>query len=110
MPQVFHTVLFRFRPEVTQQQIDDCYAQLADLKNRIPGILSFSGGPYSSPEGLNRGFGHGFVMIFADETSRNDYLSHPEHQRVVDKLLPLLEAEGGVIAFDWLDRQDGSPA
>jgi len=75
---------------------------LAALREKIPGLLDFSGGPYASPEGINQGFTHGFVMTFADTASRNAYLSHPEHEKVKQFVLPDIDGGlSGVIAFDW---------
>jgi len=76
---------------------------LDGLREKIPGLLDFSGGPYSSPEGLNQGFTHGFIMTFADEASRDAYLPHPDHEVVKQQILAHLD--GGleaVAAFDWL--------
>lgn len=106
MPEVIHTVLLKFRGDIPPGDIEDIFGQIRALGEKIPGILSFTGGPYSSPEGLNRGFTHGFVMRFSDEVSRDTYLPHPEHQRVVEQLLPMLEGNQGAIAFDWLDEED----
>ncbi|MAU06345.1 MAG: stress protein, partial [Deltaproteobacteria bacterium] len=58
----------------------------------------FSGGPYTSDEGLNQGYTHGFIMTFIDVEARNHYLPHPEHQHVKTAILP---AVGDVIAFDF---------
>ena len=72
------------------------------LREKIPGMLSFAGGPYSSPEGLNRGFTHAFVMTFRDERSRDAYLPHPEHEKVKETVLGALDGGiDGVIAFDF---------
>jgi hypothetical protein len=78
------------------------FAELAGLKETIPGLLSFAGGPYASPEGLNRGFTHGFAMTFRDAKARDGYLPHPDHERVKESILPLLEGGlDGVLAFDF---------
>jgi hypothetical protein len=77
----------------------------AALRHKIPGIRDFSWGPYSSPEGLHRGFTHGFAMTFADEASRDAYLPHPEHERVKAQIVEVLD--GGLdaaVAFDWVER------
>ncbi len=103
MPQVKHVVLVRFKPAVTQAKIGELFAALARLPQVIPGIVDFSWGPYSSSEGLNQGFSHGFATTFADAASRDAYLVHPEHDQV--KMLFLPELAGGVegvIAFDWI--------
>ena len=66
MPKVNHTVLLKFRPEVTDDQITQVFENLAKLKNSISDIVEFTGGPNNSPEGLADGFTHGFSMIFSD--------------------------------------------
>jgi hypothetical protein len=97
-----HVVLLKVRPDVEAQQVEAVFAALGALKNKIPGILTFAGGPYSSPEGLNRGFTHGFVMKFSDAAARDVYLDHPEHEKVKGQVLEVLEGGlDGVTAFDF---------
>jgi Stress responsive A/B Barrel Domain len=97
MPKVHHIVLLKFKPGA-----DDKIAPLATaldgLRQRVAGFLSFSAGPYSSPEGLNHGFTYGCLMTFADAAARNSYLVHPDHEAVKQKFLPFVE---DVIAFDF---------
>jgi hypothetical protein len=101
---VKHVALIRFRPDISQGTIDELFRALAGLRRTIPGLLDFSGGPYSSPEGLSKGFTHGFVMTFADEASRDAYLPHPDHERVKQQILPLLDGGlEGVVVFDWVE-------
>ena len=72
------------------------------MKGKVPGLLSFAGGPYSSPEGLNKGYSHAFHMTFADAEARDAYLPHPEHEKV--KRVALAQLAGGidgVVAFDF---------
>jgi hypothetical protein len=99
---ITHVVLLKIRSEVPQKQIDSIFAALAGLKSKIPGLLSFSGGPYSSPEGLHKGFTHGFVMTFTDAKARDIYLPHPDHEVVKAMVLPVLQGGlDGVVAFDY---------
>ena len=35
-----HFGVFQFKPEITQEQIDESFVALADLANKIPGLLS----------------------------------------------------------------------
>ena len=103
---VDHLVLFRFRTEVSQQQITLLFKELRGLASVIDGICDFRGGAYSSPEGLNQGFSHGFVMTFQSAAARDAYLPHPAHQQVVEKILPMLEdGVNGVVAFDLIDGE-----
>jgi len=102
MPQIKHMVLLRFRASTSQQKIKQIFAALASLRQKMPGLLDFSGGPYSSGEGLNKGFTHGFVMTFTDAASRDAYLPHPEHEKVKQLIFPELDGGlDGVVAFDW---------
>jgi stress responsive alpha/beta barrel protein len=97
MPKIHHIVLVKFisaklarAPELVQA--------LEKLRKIMPGFLGLCGGPYSSPEGLNQGYTHGYLMTFADAAARNEYLTHPEHEKLKAEFLPDLEA---VVAFDF---------
>jgi hypothetical protein len=98
MAQIQHMVLVKIKPEVTPEKITELFNQLAELQQLIPDITYFSGGPYSSSEGLNQGYTHGFLMTFESVDARDAYLPHPEHERVKATLLPCID---GVIAFDF---------
>ena len=103
MSQVKHVVLLRFKADTPASEIDGIFAALDGLREKIPGILDFSGGAYSSDEGLDRGYTHGFVMTFADAASRDAYLPHPDHEVVKGQILPHLDGGiDGVVAFDWV--------
>jgi hypothetical protein len=99
---IHHLVVLKLKPTTTPAQIKSMYADLAALEPKIPGLLSFAGGAYSSPEGLHQGFTHGFIMTFGDSAARDGYLTHPEHEKVKERILPLLAGGlDGVIAFDF---------
>ena len=98
MARVHHIVLLRFHPQRSPADIDKVFQQVAELQKLIPGIDHFSGGPYSSSEGLNQGLTHGFLIAFSSVESRDAYLTHPEHERVKNAILPCIEQ---VIAFDY---------
>ena len=101
-PRICHIVLMQINDTVAQSVVDDLMKNLEELctKGLINGLLSFTGGKYSSPEGFNKGLTHGFTMVFESSESRDAYLPHPEHERVRDMLLPLIE-NGNVLAFDY---------
>lgn len=93
-----HIVLFKFRPDVSEEKIEGLFRDLKGLKEKIPGISDFTWGPYSGDEGMNQGYGHGFIMTFTDTAARDAYLPHPEHEVVKNSILRLVD---GVIAFDF---------
>lgn len=104
MAPIKHVVLLRFKKSVPGNAVKGIFKELADLKKVIPGLLDFSGGPYDSPEGLHKGFTHGFVATFKDGRVRDVYLAHPAHEAIKQKVLPLLDGGiDGAIAFDWVE-------
>ena len=99
---IVHVVLLKVKKSVPQAEIARVFGAIGALKGPIPGILSYSWGPYSSPEGLNRGFTHGFSMTFTDAKARDAYLPHPEHEKVKALVLAILDGGlDGVLAFDY---------
>ena len=98
MAAVQHMVLLKFKADVSQQRIDEIYAMLAGMQDKIDGITHYSGGRYSSPEGFNRGFTHGFLVTFESVAARDNYLPHPDHEPVKNAIL---ETAAEVIAFDF---------
>ena len=97
-----HIVLMKCKPEASKGEIDNVFAALAALKDTIPGILAFEGGENNSPEGINRGYTHGFTMDFADEQTRETYLPHPEHEKVKTKIRKILDrSPDNVLVIDF---------
>lgn len=96
-----HIVLVKVKPGISETQVADAIAPLAALKDVIPGLLSFSAGPNTSPEGRTLGFTHGFVMDFQDAAARDAYLPHPKHQEAAAGLRAIREPENGVLVFDF---------
>jgi len=98
MRKVHHMVLLKFKPGTPPSRIADLFAALGRLKQTLPGIVHYSGGPYASPEGMNQGFSHGFLMTFTGAPARDAYLTHERHEAVKQEFLPLVE---NVVAFDF---------
>src|SRR4051812_40187542 len=60
---MYHVVLLKF-PANKAHRAAEVFAALYKLRAHVPGFLSLTGGPYSSPEGMNQGYTHGCVMVF----------------------------------------------
>ncbi len=100
---IVHLVLLKVRKDVAAARVEQVFFAIGALKGEIPGILSYSWGPYSSPEGMNRGFTHGFSMTFSDAKSRDAYLPHPKHEQVKAQVLEILDGGvEGALAFDYV--------
>jgi stress responsive alpha/beta barrel protein len=99
---ITHMVLLKIKPSVPAQKVERVLADIGALRKVIPGIRSYSAGAYTSPEGMNKGYTHGFCMVFDDAARRDAYLPHPAHEVVKKKVLELLEGGlDGVVAFDF---------
>lgn len=96
-----HCVFAKFRADVPEAEIALIFGQLADLKDNLGGILAASFGANVSPEGLGRGYKHGFVMDFRDEAARDAYLTAPAHQAAGGRLVAATDGgAGGILVFD----------
>ncbi|HSI48612.1 MAG TPA: Dabb family protein [Ideonella sp.] len=85
-----HLVLLKFTDEATAERRDSLSAAFAGLAAQIPEVHSMEWGPNASPEGLDKGFTHCFLVTFQDEAGRDAYLPHPAHLAFVDELKPWL--------------------
>jgi hypothetical protein len=98
--QVKHVVVFKFKSKTTPAQIEEVTTTFRNLKDKIPGILSFENGVNNSPENLNKGFTHVYLLTFKDAASRDAYLPHPEHKKFGD-LLTKFDAVEDVFVVDF---------
>ena len=78
--QVRHVVVFKYKADATPEQIQRITTAFAALQDQIPGVVSFEHGVNHSPEGLNKGFTHVYLLTFTDAKARDAYLPHPRHQ------------------------------
>ncbi|MGB0768890.1 MAG: Dabb family protein, partial [Phycisphaeraceae bacterium] len=59
-----HVVAFRFKDSTTDAQIEQIIEDFAGLQKDIPEIIAFEHGKNVSPEGLDQGFTHVFLVTF----------------------------------------------
>jgi hypothetical protein len=88
---VQHVVSFKFKNTATAEEIKKVEIAFADLKKKIPQIKSLEWGTNISPEKLNKGFTHCWVLTFNSEKDRDAYLVHPDHKEFGKKLAPVLD-------------------
>ncbi len=85
-----HMVAFKFKPEVRPEQIREVERAFAALPGKIPQIRSFEWGTNVSPEKLDKGFTHGFLLTFDNARDRDAYLVHPDHEAFGKLVGPVL--------------------
>lgn len=91
MPKIKHIAFLKFKEGTSDEQIEGIFSELMDISESIPGIEDYVSGRNNSPEALNEGFTHAFVMTFTDANARDAYLPHPEHERFKASALPHID-------------------
>ena len=93
-----HVVHFKFKKEATPEQVKKITEEFAALKTKINVVDSLEWGTNSSPEGMDKGFTHCWLVNFKTAKDRDAYLVHPAHKAFVAILLPILD-EAIVVDF-----------
>lgn len=88
---LLHNVFFSFKETASPADIKSVVDAFRNLQNEIDGIEDFKWGENSSPEGLNQGLTHAFILTFHSAEARDAYLPHPAHKAFGDILSPHLD-------------------
>lgn len=71
-------VLFKFKEGTSVENIKKVEEAFSELPSKIQQIASYEWGLNNSPEGLEKGFAHCFLLTFKSEEDRAAYLPHPD--------------------------------
>ena len=97
-----HVVLFKFNKDASENQIQKVVSEFGKLKDRIDVIVDYEHGTDVSVESLADGFTHCFFVTFSNAKDRDTYLPHPEHEKFVKLVKPLLDK---VLVVDyWVQK------
>jgi len=86
-----HVVLFKFKDNITNQQIKSIEGAFCALPGKINSIYDFEWGTDVSIENRSEGFTHCFIVTFLNEADRAQYLPHPAHKDLVSMSQPYLD-------------------
>lgn len=81
-----HVHLFKFKPEVKEEEVAAVMKELAGLKEKISVLKEFLVGKNTSPKG--KGYHYAQVSVFEKEEDLQIYEKHPEHRKLVRKIGP----------------------
>ena len=102
-PLLRHVVLFKFKDEASESDVQSVVDAFLELPNQIDAIQDIEWGTNNSPEGLSQEFTHCFFLTFASEADRDAYLPHPDHKAFGSLLGPHLDK---VLVVDyWAKRE-----
>lgn len=93
-----HIVMYKFKPEVTEKQIQEVVDAFSGLPGKISTITGYEHGTNVSQENKSEGFTHIFVVTFKDTAGRETYLKHPAHD---DYVKVVKDRREKVIVFDY---------
>jgi hypothetical protein len=96
-----HVVLFKFKDGTTPEQIKEVEDAFRALPSKIPQIVGFEWGTNMSPEKLDQGFTHCFLLTFRTAKDRDAYLPHPAHKAFGKVLRPYLDK---VLVVDFVGK------
>jgi len=77
-----HIVVWKYKPELSDEQRREHIELLRRLPGVIPGIQSFAVG--ADVLGLPRSYHTGLVAVFRDRAGLDAYTVHPDHAAVAD--------------------------
>lgn len=97
-----HIVLFKFKKEVSAGDVDKIVTAFTNLPAEIQEIADYESGTNNSPEKLEKGFTHAFLVSFKTVKERDLYLPHPSHKKFVKLLGGKLD---DVLVFDFIDKK-----
>lgn len=91
-----HVVLFKFKPEVSETDIDQLVDGLAALPDLIDEVREFVFG--RDIIGSERSYDFALISMFDDLEAMQRYQVHPEHQKVVAHVKTICSS---VVAADF---------
>lgn len=96
-----HVVIFKFKEATAPEKVQEIIQAFTDLQQKIPQIHGFEWGLNNSPENLNKGLTHCFLLTFKSEADREIYLPHPDHKAFGTLAGPHIE---DVLVVDYWTR------
>jgi Stress responsive A/B Barrel Domain len=98
-----HVVMFKFKDGTPPETVGAIEQAFAALPKQISFITDFEFGTNNSPESLNQGLTHCFLVSFASEKDRDTYITHPAHQAFVDQYAKLYVDKVTVLDY-WAQK------
>ncbi len=96
-----HIVLIQFRANVNEAQVSALFEELHEIEDKVPGLISITSGRSESPEQMERGYMHGFVVDFDNWEGLAAYQENPDHRRLGAKLVDhAAGGKDGILCFD----------
>ena len=86
-----HVVLFKYKDSSSPEDVKKVTETFASLYGKIPEVKAFEWGINNSPENLNQGFTHCYMLSFSSDEDLAAYQIHPAHKEFQQVLNPHME-------------------
>ena len=96
-----HVVMFQFKEDVSKAKVAEVEKAFMALQGKIDTIVDIEFGTNVSPEDLNEGLTHCFLVTFKNKAGLEVYLPHAAHQKFVELVKPRLEK---VMVIDYVSN------
>lgn len=110
-----HTILFKFKQNAADFEIDEALAAMRELKERLPGVFAVDAGECQFHDEKSRffftykmlqGVTHAVSIDFRDENALEDFFVNPVTSTAKDLVVKIAEnGYKGIIGFD-LENED----
>jgi hypothetical protein len=92
---ILHIAAFRWKDDVTEADVAELTAALADMATGIPEIKSYTAGPnlHLRPGGSD----YGVAAVLDDAEGLDTYLDHPAHLAVYEKYIGRMLSERSAV-------------
>jgi len=89
--QLRHVVLFTFKATSSKEDVAKVTRTFNDLYGKVPEVKHMEWGLNMSPEHLDQGFTHCFVLTFSSEKDLASYQLNPAHKAFQEVLKPHMD-------------------
>ncbi len=79
-----HLVFLAVRENASPEDIEDLVSSIRGLKDTVPSVVDLTVGENFS--GRSGGYTHGIFVRFVSREGLQEYMEHPDHFAVVEKL------------------------
>lgn len=76
-----HCVFLNLKSSLETEAVREAMMLLSGLVGEVAGMIDFVEGPNRDFEQRSEGYGHGFIVTFADRAAHLAYERHPDHVR-----------------------------
>ncbi|KAI0835424.1 hypothetical protein F5Y06DRAFT_276243 [Hypoxylon sp. FL0890] len=82
---IYHIVLFRLKPAVNQELLDEFTKRATAMTSQVPGLLKVNiGPPVAATAHRSKGFDMALVAILEKPEDLTGYATHPAHLHAQD--------------------------